>query len=120
MRQIGFYVACSILVVVAGCASSGSGIVIDKKGVDMSRYDQDLAECQEYAKEVESKTGSSAAGGAVVGGAVGAIFGGSSGAARGAGAGAVVGTARGSSTTSHEKQTVVKNCLRNRGYKVLN
>lgn len=120
MRIAFFVLIGTSLVVGAGCASNGSGIIIDKKGTDMSRYEQDLAECQEYAKQVESQTAGSAAGGAVVGGVVGAIFGGGEGALKGAGAGAVVGVARGESATGQEKKTVVKNCLRNRGYKVLN
>jgi len=105
---------------IMGCASGGSGVVIDPAGVDKAQYERDLAECQEIAKQVDSKVVGSAAGGAVVGGAIGAILGGSSGAAKGAGVGAVGGTARGASSTEREKQTVVKNCLRNRGYKVLN
>jgi hypothetical protein len=39
---------------------------------------------------------------------------------RGVGVGAVVGGAKGARATRAEKQLVVKNCLRNRGYKVLN
>jgi len=40
--------------------------------------------------------------------------------ARGAGVGAVAGGARGVGSTNKERSRVVKNCLRNRGYQILN
>ncbi len=112
--------AVSILVT-AGCGARRGGVVIDPAGVDMAQYRWDLAECQEISRQVDGKAGGGAVGGAVVGGAVGGIVGDSSKAAtKGAGAGAVVGLARGARATRHERQKVVKNCLRNRGYAVLN
>ena len=109
------------LVVTAGCGARRGGVVIDPEGVDMTQYRYDLAECQEISKQVDGKAGGSAVGGAAVGGAVGGIIGDSSqAAAKGAGAGAVLGLARGARATRHERQKVVKNCLRNRGYAVLN
>ncbi len=98
------------------------GVIVDMKGVDPVQYQRDLNECQTYASQVDTtgKVGGNAAGGAVVGGAIGAIFGGAEGAARGAGAGAVGGGARGVEQTIGEKHQVVGNCLRHRGYVVLN
>jgi outer membrane lipoprotein SlyB len=98
------------------------GVIVDMKGVDPTKYQADLHECAAYADQVDAagKVGGNAAGGAVVGGAVGAIFGGPEGAARGAGAGAVTGGARGVDQTVRERHVVVANCLRNRGYAVLN
>lgn len=110
----------AIALSVAGCANRNSDVIIDPAGVDMARYDQDLAECQQIASQVRQKAVGSAAGGAVVGGAVGAIIGNSDTAGKGAGVGAVTGAARGAGATQREKQVVIKNCLRNRGYKVLN
>lgn len=109
-----------IFIEMTGCASRK--IIIDKEGVDMSRYEQDLDTCKQYAEEVDtgSQVGAGAVGGAVVGGAVGAILGGRRGAERLAAVGGVTGAARGGSSASHEKMQVTKNCLRNRGYKVLN
>jgi len=106
-------------------ASSGadsSGIIIDRQGVDMSRYYSDLNECQGYASEVRvaERTATSTAGGAVVGGIIGAVVGDSDTAKRGAGVGAVTGTIKGVSSGSRERERVVKNCLRGRGYRVLN
>ncbi len=110
----------------AGCAgrhrTPGGQVIVDMKGVDREQYQKDFDECSAYTSQVDAqgKVGSGAAGGAVVGGAVGAIFGGADGAARGAGAGAVVGGAKGVGATARERHSVVSNCLRNRGYAVLN
>src|SRR5882757_9959584 len=89
------------LMAIAGCAGSYEPIV-DTKGVDEARYQQDLLECRDYAEQV-SVGGEAAKGvgiGAVLGGALGAIagaFGGGAGrgAALGAGIGGVAGGARG-------------------------
>jgi outer membrane lipoprotein SlyB len=112
------------VVLMSGCATTDkiSEPIIDRRGVDPYQYEIDLADCGAYADEVASgtKAGAGAVGGAVVGGAVGAIFGGSSGAVEGAGAGAVVGGARGVGDAMRERTQVIKNCLRNRGYAVLN
>ncbi|AFU98205.1 glycine zipper family protein [Simiduia agarivorans] len=96
--------------------------IVDTKGIDPVAYEQDLAECQQYAAQVD--TGGKAAGGAVagavVGGAMGAVINGSKGARTGAGVGAIGSTAKGAARGAREQQQVVKNCLRGRGYKVLN
>ena len=103
-------------------AAAPGGVIVDMKGVDPVKYQVDANECAAYADQVDasSKVAGSAVGSAAVGGAVGAIFGGGHGAAQGAGAGAVVGGAHGVGDTLHERSQVVKNCLRNRGYSVLN
>lgn len=110
-------------VFLAACAGAPEkSVIIDRKGVDLARYDRDLAECSTYAAEVEmaEDTARDTARGAVVGGAVGAIIDGGEGAARGAGIGGVTGGARGYVHAEHERERVVKNCLRGRGYRVLN
>lgn len=108
-------------VALAACTTTDE-IIIDQKGVNMSAYQQDLAECQAYSASVNTgeKTAVGAASGAVVGGLIGAITGGGEGAARGAGVGAVGGGAKGVSEGSQSEVQVVKNCLRGRGYRVLN
>jgi uncharacterized protein YcfJ len=117
------------LAAAGGCAhhtpaepAAPGGVIVDMKGVDPAKYQVDLNECAAYADQVDagSKVAGSAVGAAAVGGAVGAIFGGGHGAAQGAGAGAVVGGAHGVGDTLHERTQVVRNCLRNRGYSVLN
>ena len=101
---------------------STNEIIIDEKGVNMSAYQTDLADCQRYAASVKTgeKTAKGAASGAVVGGLIGAITGGSSGAATGAGVGAVGGGARGANEGEETEVQVVKRCLSGRGYQVLN
>ena len=110
-----------VLFVATGCTTTDE-IIIDTKGVNMASYDTDLTECREYSDQVAvgEKATKGAASGAVVGGAIGAIVGNSSSAARGAGVGAVTGGAKGVNRGEQDKVKVVKNCLRGRGYRVLN
>ena len=103
----------------AGCAAHSSKPIIDPEGVDMEQYQADIADCEEIATQVDQKAGEGAVGGAVVGGLIGAIVGDNS-VGTSAGVGAVVGGAQGAATTEKEKSQVVKNCLRNRGYEILN
>ena len=111
---------------VIGCASNSPFVdepIIDRKGVDMSRYYVDKAECEAYADEVRTgeKIARGTVGGAVVGGAIGAIIDREPNSAeRGAGVGAVTGGVRGAQEGVRETERVVKQCLRGRGYKVLN
>ena len=104
---------------ISGCAGK-SGPVIDPAGVDMVEYEKDLAECEKIAQQVEQKAGEQGLGGALVTGAIGAVIGGSDGAKKGAGIGFIGGAAGGARETNRERATVVKNCLRNRGYAILN
>ncbi len=97
--------------------------IIDRKGVDVSRYYADKAECEDYAEEVRTgeKIARGAVGGAVVGGAIGTIIDRESNSAeRGARVGAVTGGVRGAQEGIRETERVVKQCLRGRGYRVLN
>lgn len=111
---------------VSACSNQGrfpgqTPVIVDTKGVDMKRYQADLADCEAYAQQVDvsEKAVVRGATGAVVGGAVGAIFDGSEGARHGAGAGAVLGTVKGASRGFNEQDRVLKRCLRGRGYRVL-
>lgn len=109
---------CLAVVAVSACSSHPEPIV-DTKGVDMSVYDADLAECSEYAEQIHAGKGvaKGAAGGAVVGAATGAISGEPG---RGAGYGSIWGATSSGLDADRDKQRVVKQCLRGRGYKVLN
>jgi len=120
VKAIGYGVIFVSLVIATGCAGRRADVVIDPAGVDMGLYQQNLAECQQIAQQAHHKAVGGAVGGAVVGGAVGGIVGNGETAEKGAGAGAVVGAAHGAAATRREKQLVTKNCLRERGYKVLN
>ena len=121
MRILAIVLATVALTACAGRDARG-GPIVDMKGVDPLQYRTDLAECQAYADQVGvgGRAAGGAAAGAVVGGLIGAAVGDSDTAKRSAGAGAVVGGARGPGSALREKQTVVRNCLRNRGYAVLN
>lgn len=107
------------LLVLAACSGT-TGPIIDTQGVDMAKYQQDLAQCEVYAGQVSTgrAVAKGAAGGAAVGGAIGAIANGNAG--EGAGIGAVTGGAQSARIAEREKAGVVKNCLRGRGYRVLN
>lgn len=114
------YIVVTLIAVttLAGCARHRP--IVDTKNTDMASYKQDLYECEQYAKQVDNKTAKGALGGAVMGAAIGAVIGNKHTAEKGAAIGAIRGGAKGSRMTRAEKAKVVKNCLRGRGYKVLN
>ncbi len=109
-----------LLSVIAACTTT-SEIIIDEKGVDMSRYEKNLAECKAYSEQVAvgKKAAKGAASGAVIGGAVGSVSSHRD-TGEGAAVGAVTGVAKGLNEGERDKMRVVKNCLRGRGYRVLN
>jgi len=109
-----------LLLVVAACTTT-SEIIIDEKGVDMTLYEENLAECRTYSEQVAvgKKAAKGAASGAVIGGVIGGV-GHHGDAAGGAAVGAVSGGAKGLNEGDRDKVCVVKNCLRGRGYRVLN
>lgn len=110
---------------VVGCAETYRPIV-DTKGADMSSYEQDLSECRGYASQVSPAK--SALGGAVLGGAAGGALGAVGGAftgrpgfnaARGAALGGTGGLLAGGYKGAQDQTHVVRNCMRGRGYRVL-
>ncbi len=106
------------LAVLAGCASHPEPI-IDERGVDMAKYQADLADCERYAEKISVTEG--AARGAVVGAVVGAAAGSIGGDAdRGAGYGGIYGGAKSGLGNNRQKHQVVRKCLAGRGYTVLN
>jgi hypothetical protein len=107
-----------LLAALAGCAAHPDPIV-DMKGVDAERLARDQAECEEYADQIHVSEG--VARGTGAGAAVGAVAGAINGdVARGAANGALYGGTRSGLEADRDKQKVVKNCLRGRGYRVLN
>ena len=107
----------------AACASKP---IIDSKGVDMVQYQADLEDCALVAQQVETgktvakSTGAGAAVGAAFGVVTSVITGDASAIGYSAAYGAVGGGASGALKADDEKAQVIKNCLRNRGYAVLN
>ncbi|MCY3606302.1 MAG: glycine zipper family protein [Gammaproteobacteria bacterium] len=122
MRRLAGIAGTFLLV---GCTgfSDPSGAIVDLKGVDREQYDADLADCQDYANEVPlgKHVGTGAVAGAVVGAAGAAVSGANTtGIGQSAGVGAVYGgTIRGLGAVG-EKQQVLRECMRGRGYRVLN
>ncbi len=120
MKSILYCITIVAITVATGCAANRSKPIIDPDSVDMELYQYDLAECEQIAEQVDQKAGSGAVSGAVVGGLIGAIVGDGDSVKRSAGVGGVLGGAKGAGATGRERSQVVKNCLRNRGYNILN
>lgn len=113
----------AFLLALAGCmAAPRDRVIVDTKGVDPQTYRIDLEECAEYAGlvDVQGRVVTNAAGSAVLYGVLGAILDDGDTARRTAGAGAVFGGARGGVKATREQDRVMRNCLRGRGYRVLN
>ena len=107
-------------VLAAGCAAHPDPI-IDTKGVDPERLAEDWDECEAYTDEVliAQGVGKGAAVGAAVGAATGAVSSRRD-VGEAAGVGAIYGGTRSGLDADREKQKVFKNCMRGRGYRVLN
>jgi hypothetical protein len=115
-------------VALAGCTATSQPIV-DTKGVDQTQFAQDKYECEQYADQAnvagDAAVGAlgGAAGGAALGAITGALVPGVSaggGAALGAATGGVVGLGAGAYSGVEQKREIYRNCMRNRGYSVLN
>ena len=121
---------------VAVATSAHANVVVDMSQIeDYTQYQTDLQQCeglavqnQPDAPQRESVAGT-AVKGAAVGAAAGAISGGSGSKAakKGAGAGVIVAAGRNSrerrdasANAAEQKDQIVKNCMRGRGYNVLN
>ncbi|MGF1720240.1 glycine zipper family protein [Vibrio kyushuensis] len=114
--------------------SANANLIIDKSGVDEKDYVYDMHQCEEMSNQVQKDTRSrGAVGGALKGAAIGsagvAIAGGSGsegakkGAAVGLGAGVIGGSRdrrENQANYEQDQQTVMRNCMTNRGYVVLN
>lgn len=127
MKTINLIILGLFALILTSCASyrntpGDSGVIVDTKGVDMSAYQQDVADCEALTDQVPTaeRAATGAVVGAVVGGVIGAVVGNNSGAQRGAGVGAVSGGLEGANSGLSEEEQVLKRCLQGRGYKVLN
>lgn len=111
-----------VLLLVGLTACTTDRVVVDRRGIDPIKYEKDLAECRVYKQQVPvgKEMAKGAAVGAVVGGAIGATGRHSGDVVEGATVGAVYGAADKMIDSSEEKARIVKNCLRGRGYRVLN
>jgi uncharacterized protein YcfJ len=125
--MLKLWFAAVLAVFVTGCASgyrygAPQEVIVDTLGVDPYQYEVDLADCKDYAAniDVSTRTVEGAAEGAVVGAVLGAVVGNSDTTKRGAGAGAVLGGVKSNERARYEQRKIVKRCLTGRGYKVLN
>jgi outer membrane lipoprotein SlyB len=109
-----------------GCVANRP--IVDMRGRSQWAYENDFNECQKYADQVS--TGTSVAAGAGAGAGLGALAGLIVGiafnvnpgelAGFGAAIGGLQGAAAGGSAAVQTKDNIVKNCMRGRGYNVLN
>lgn len=101
---------------------AGSKPIVDTKGIDISQYELDLEECETFADEI-SPTKSIVKGtatGAAIGTVIEAVTNGSKRTKDATGLGAIAGGGKSGIRAVQEKEQVVKRCVRNRGYQVLN
>jgi hypothetical protein len=130
-----FILALLLAISVLAQAQNAPNVIVDMEGVDPAQFNADLQACQSAGTQVQAQNPEreavvgTAARGAAIGAAAGAISGnsGSKGAKTGAGVGVVAAGTRNAknkreakSQTKEEKDMVVKNCMRGRGYNVLN
>jgi hypothetical protein len=121
MPTITRYTALLVLTALGtGCAAHPDPI-IDTKGVDPEQLAEDWEECEAYTEEIliAQGVGKGAALGSVVGAATGAVSNRRE-VGEAAGVGAIYGGTRSGLEADREQQKVFKNCMRGRGYRVLN
>jgi hypothetical protein len=109
------------LIALAACAAPRP--LVDTRGVDPAKFEQDMRECQAYAEQSYGP-GTGAAAGAIAGAILGELLARTGGGMRQrgqlAGAGAVLGGASGAGAGVQEQRQIVSRCLAGRGYNVLN
>ena len=112
---------------VIGCAQTDLSdrndiAIIDTRGVDESVFKKDYSECSDFAKNIDltERTLKQGAVAGATGAAVGAIIGGEEAAKKIGGSAAVLNAVEGNLDGRNEQAKIIKNCLRGRGYKVLN
>ena len=108
-----------LAICLTGCA--GYRPIVDMQGVDPNRYYGDLAQCQQYAEQVDvgGSAAGSAAAGAVLGAALGALFGNRQSAGQLGAAYGLIGGAAGAAQGGIDQKQVIRNCMAGRGYRVL-
>jgi outer membrane lipoprotein SlyB len=107
----------------AGCQSTPrQRVVVDPTGIDQAAFDKDLAECTTLADDAgrNISTGPRVTGGLMIGGTMGGLGGGSRGAVTMGTSGALLGGSSAADQRRAATDQILKNCMRGRGYRVLN
>lgn len=119
-------IAIAVCLALAACASRPMGEnyrpVIDTKGVDAARLENDLRECQAYAATVAGAAEQAMAGavaGALLGTLLAAAAGGGYSRNQHAAVGAVAGMSGGAVAGERDQRDVIRRCMAGRGYNVL-
>lgn len=116
-----FMLAGLVVTSLSGCFSTGAEHRPIVDGGDLANYETDLVECQQLALQRDpndDETKTSALIGAVIGTLVG-LGEGAEEAVAGAAVGALVGAGEQAYSTSKERKHIVINCMRGRGYNVV-
>ena len=105
-----------------GVSDKNDVAVIDTRGVDMEVYRNDFLDCASFSKNIDvtERTIEEGALGGVTGAAVGVIIGGKEGAKKIGGSAGILSAVEGNIEARYKQSKIIKNCLRGRGYKVLN
>ena len=124
MKKLFLYVNLCFII---GCAQTDLSdrndiAIIDTRGVDESVFKKDYSECSDFAKNIDltERTLKQGAVAGATGAAVGAIIGGEEAAKKIGGSAAVLNAVEANLDGRNEQAKIIKNCLRGRGYKVLN
>ena len=124
MKKLFLYLNLCFII---GCAQTDLSdrndiAIIDTRGVDESVFKKDYSECSDFAKNIDltERTLKQGAVAGATGAAVGAIIGGEEAAKKIGGSAAVLNAVEANLDGRSEQAKIIKNCLRGRGYKVLN
>lgn len=114
----------SAVIFLTGCAGANVRPLVDMQNKTSQQYENDLQQCQSYAVQqsgAAANGAAAAAAGLVIGALLGLVAGGNmTDILQVGGIGAVAGGAGGLYEGNSAQENVVKQCLRGRGYNVLN
>lgn len=123
MPRFNKYLAVPVVCLLGACDNSGANYTPVIDGPVNAAYTADLSACQSLAASgatIDGRTAGAAASGAVIAGASSVIWNDNSdNLGEAAAIGAVVGLASGLVQKNAEREAIVKNCMRGRGYNVL-
>lgn len=123
MSRLAKFSAVPAILLIMGCSNSGANYTPVIDGPVGANYNSDLAQCQQLAANqplVDGKTAGSAAAGAGVAAAGSAIWNDSSSdLGRAAAVGALAGLTGDAVQKNQQREVIVRNCMRGRGYNVV-